>query len=198
MTATVTSVTDTGTFAKCGVMFRDSLDPSAAHAMIYVTPDNLVVFHWRLADGTDCSDVYSPGDVSGTVTSSSFARVMTSADTTARRRATWAQLGTTKTIAMGDTIQAALRSALGTQTGLHCDVQERDHRWQQGFRLDRPRHRRAEHRGSCVCSSEFEVRGTRRSTRLRAGNDIGGYSDQGNSPRPRLAATRRLWPTSIR
>ena len=30
MTAEVTSVTDTGTFAKCGVMFRDSLDPDAA------------------------------------------------------------------------------------------------------------------------------------------------------------------------
>ena len=36
--------------------------------MIYVNPGNMVVFQWRSTDGGDCTDVYSPGDLTGTVT----------------------------------------------------------------------------------------------------------------------------------
>ena len=56
MIAHVDSISDTGDFAKGGVMFRDSLSADAAHAMIYVNPDNLVVFQWRTANGAGTTD----------------------------------------------------------------------------------------------------------------------------------------------
>ena len=51
ITARVTSVGDTDPWAKAGVMFRDGLGASAAHAMTVLTPGNGAAFQYRAAAG---------------------------------------------------------------------------------------------------------------------------------------------------
>ncbi|MHC4867531.1 MAG: LamG-like jellyroll fold domain-containing protein [Planctomycetota bacterium] len=51
--ARVNSVQNTDAWAKAGVMIRDSLDPNSAHAMVFVTPGNGVVFEYRPSTGAD-------------------------------------------------------------------------------------------------------------------------------------------------
>ena len=183
MIAEVTSVTDTGTFAKCGVMFRDSLDPSAAHAMIYVNPDNMVVFQWRSTDGGDCTDVYSPGDLTGTVTVKLVRSGNDFSGYYSTDGVTWTQLGTTQTIAMGDTIQAGLEVSSWDANNA-CTATFRNVTINDGkdFTLTDRDIGSPNIAGSCVCSGEFQVATGDKTiyTVSGAGNDIGGYSDQGN------------------
>ena len=184
MTAEVTSVTDTGYWAKCGVMFRDSLDPDAASAMIYVNPSNLVVFHWRLADGQDCCDVYSPGPIDGTVT----VKLVRSGDDftgyySTDDGVTWTQLGTTQTIVMGDAIKAGLVTD-SNNANVACVATFRDVtiNGSKDFTLTDQDVGAPNVAGSCVCSSEIQVAGANDDvyTVSGEGNDIGGSSDQGN------------------
>jgi len=57
ISAEVDSITNTSGWAKSGVMFRDSTDPGAAYAAVFVTPGNGVNFQWRDADGDGTSYV---------------------------------------------------------------------------------------------------------------------------------------------
>ena len=49
--ARVDSLQDSHTWAKAGLMVRDSLQPDAIHAMVDVTPAGAVEFIWRAATG---------------------------------------------------------------------------------------------------------------------------------------------------
>ncbi|MHC4751849.1 MAG: LamG-like jellyroll fold domain-containing protein, partial [Planctomycetota bacterium] len=51
--ARVDSVDNTDAWAKAGVMIRETLDPNSAHAMVFVTPGNGVVFEYRPSAGAD-------------------------------------------------------------------------------------------------------------------------------------------------
>src|SRR5207244_7813006 len=53
--AQVTSLQETDPWAKAGVMFRDSNDPSAMFADVLVTPGNGVSFQWRDTTGGGCN-----------------------------------------------------------------------------------------------------------------------------------------------
>ncbi len=159
MTAKVTSVTDTGYWAKCGVMFRDSLNTDAASAMIYVNPSNLVVFHWRDTDGGDCCDVYSPGPIDGTVTvklvrsGNDFSGYYSTDD-----GATWVQLGTTKTIVMGDAIKVGL-AVDSNNADAACVATFRDVTidGSKDFTLTDNDIGSPNLAGYCTCSDEFQV-----------------------------------------
>ena len=52
--ARVTSQDFTDTWAKAGVMFRDSTDADSMFAMTVITPGNGVSFQWRSAAGGSC------------------------------------------------------------------------------------------------------------------------------------------------
>jgi len=65
ITARVVSVTNTNTWAKAGVMIRESLDPDSAHAMMVVTPGQGISFQRRPGTGaasahTTTADVTAP------------------------------------------------------------------------------------------------------------------------------------------
>ncbi|MHC4558931.1 MAG: hypothetical protein ACYS80_16695, partial [Planctomycetota bacterium] len=51
--ARVDSMDNTDPWAKAGVMIRQTLDPNSAHAMVFVTPENGVVFEFRSAAGLE-------------------------------------------------------------------------------------------------------------------------------------------------
>jgi hypothetical protein len=51
--ARIDSMDNTNEWAKAGVMIRDTLDPNSAHAMVFVTPGNGVVFEYRPGAGQD-------------------------------------------------------------------------------------------------------------------------------------------------
>jgi len=59
--ARVASVQNVAAWTKAGLMIRQSLDPSAAHAAIYVTPGKGVAFQYRAAAGGSSSYVGTSG-----------------------------------------------------------------------------------------------------------------------------------------
>jgi hypothetical protein len=65
ITARVESMTNTNTWAKAGVMIRESLEPDSAHAMMVVTPSQGISFQRRPGTGavsahTTTADVTAP------------------------------------------------------------------------------------------------------------------------------------------
>jgi fibronectin type 3 domain-containing protein len=58
--AHVASLQNTDPWAKAGVMIRESLDPSSAHASMFVTPGNGAAFQGRLATGDDSTTTPGP------------------------------------------------------------------------------------------------------------------------------------------
>ena len=183
MTATVTSVDNTGTFAKAGVMFRDSLATDAAHAMIYVNPSNLVVFQWRTSDGAWTSDVYSAGDVSGTVTVKLVRTGNEFSGFYSTDGSTWTQVGATQTIVMGQSIQAGL-SVSSWNVGALCTAKFANVTINGGtdYHLTDRDIGSPDPAGSYATTGEYQVAGAVDTvyTVTGAGNDIGGNSDQGN------------------
>jgi hypothetical protein len=63
--AKIDSITNTDSWAKAGVMIRDTLDPNSAHASVFITPTNRIAFQWRTEKGADMG---SPDSTSHTVT----------------------------------------------------------------------------------------------------------------------------------
>jgi phospholipase/lecithinase/hemolysin len=59
--ACVTSIQNTDGFAKAGLMFRESLDPGARHAMQFITPANGIGFQSRLITNGTCAYVAGIG-----------------------------------------------------------------------------------------------------------------------------------------
>ena len=134
MIASVDSVVNTGTFAKAGLMFRDSLDADSMHAMIYVNPENRVVFQWRTTDGGSTTDTEWTNQSAGIVESRVLLKLTrVGNDFTGYYSidgVTWTQVGTTKTIAMNQNIQAGLEvsswnaNALCTATFKHVSINQ--------------------------------------------------------------------------
>ncbi len=134
MIANVDSVTNTGLFAKAGVMFRDSLNPDAAHAMIYVNPENLVVFQWRSGNGGQTTDTEWTQQSAGIVESRVWVKLTRVGNAFSGYYSTdgvtWIQVGQTQTIVMGQSIQAGLAvsswdaNALCTATFKHVSINQ--------------------------------------------------------------------------
>jgi hypothetical protein len=105
--ARVTSVQNTDPWAKAGVMFRDSADPSAPFVDVVATPGQGVSFQWRSAAGGNPSFVAIPG-----VTAPVWVRLVRSGNAFSGYYSTdgvtWTQIGTTQTIAMSTTALAGL------------------------------------------------------------------------------------------
>ncbi|MGN6642196.1 MAG: autotransporter-associated beta strand repeat-containing protein [Verrucomicrobiota bacterium] len=96
----VTSVQNTASAARAGVMIRDSLNADAMEAGVWVTPGNGITFSWRKTTGGTTSSTSSSGKtapywVKLTRTGNSF-RAYYSANGTS-----WTQFGSTQTISMG-------------------------------------------------------------------------------------------------
>lgn len=126
--AKVNSLTNTNTYAKAGVMFRETLTPTSKHAMTDITAAAGVEFLTRNAvSGVTAADVAAG-------TSPKWLRVVRSGNVftsyTSDNGTTWTQLGTPKTIAMANTIYVGLAvtsHANGTlATGAFSDVTVRN------------------------------------------------------------------------
>jgi len=122
--AKVNSLTNTNTYAKAGVMFRETLTPTSKHAMTDVSAAAGVEFLSRNAvSGITTADVAAG-------TAPKWIRVVRSGNVftsyTSDNGTTWTQLGTPKTIAMANTIyvgMAVTSHANGTLgTGVFSDV----------------------------------------------------------------------------
>jgi hypothetical protein len=105
--AHVTSVQNTDPWAKAGVMFRDSADPSAVFADVMATPGNGVTFQWRATAGAVPSFVNLPGItapvwVELTRVGNSFSAFYSGDGNS------WTQLGTAQTFNMNTVAQAGL------------------------------------------------------------------------------------------
>ncbi|WP_343694503.1 family 16 glycosylhydrolase [Flavobacterium sp.] len=122
--AKVNSLTNTNTYAKAGVMFRETLTPTSKHAMTDVTPAAGVEFLSRnTTSGVTVADVAAG-------TAPKWVRVVRSGNVftsyISDNGTTWTQLGTPKTITMANTIyvgMAVTSHANGTLgTGVFSDV----------------------------------------------------------------------------
>ena len=122
--AKVNSLTNTNTYAKAGVMFRETLTATSKHTMTDVTPAAGVEFLSRnAASGVTVADVAAG-------TAPKWVRVVRSGNVftsyTSDNGTTWTQLGTPKTITMANTIyvgMAVTSHANGTLgTGVFSDV----------------------------------------------------------------------------
>jgi hypothetical protein len=118
--ARVAEVSSTHPWTKAGVMIRQSLHASSPFAMVVITPDNGVSFHWRTTQGT-WAEGYTPFPASGNVadpkrqTAPLWLKLVRKVDQftayTSDDGAIWTQLGATQTISM----------PAGTITGLCLD-----------------------------------------------------------------------------
>jgi regulation of enolase protein 1 (concanavalin A-like superfamily) len=61
LTAEVTSLTNTNSAAKAGLMFRNTLTASSADASIFVTPGSGIIFQWRTSIGAAASQTTVSG-----------------------------------------------------------------------------------------------------------------------------------------
>ena len=110
--ARVTNVQNTNTWAKAGVMFRDSTVAGAMFADVVVTPSSGVSFQWRnstggYADYAPIWGVTAPTWVELVRSGNSFTAFY--ATTTAAPSASdWIQIGTAQTIAMSSTADVGL------------------------------------------------------------------------------------------
>lgn len=122
--AKVNSLTNTNTYAKAGVMFRETLTPTSKHAMTDVSAAAGVEFLTRDAVSGITTATVAAG------TSPKWIRVVRSGNVftsyTSDNGTTWTQLGTPKTIAMASTIYAGMAvtsHANGTlTTGVFSDI----------------------------------------------------------------------------
>lgn len=107
MVARASSLTNTNSHAKAGVMFRDSSAANAAYAFVTVGPTGTVSFETRSANGVSAS--YS---ASATSTLPTYVRLVRSGNTFAAYFSTtgtsWKQVGTTQTVTMASSTLAGL------------------------------------------------------------------------------------------
>ncbi len=107
LVARVTGVQGTDTWAKAGVMFRDSPAAGAAFADVVVTPGQGVNFQWRGSNGGALGSVGVGG-----VTAPVWVKLTRAGNTFTGFYSidgfTWTQIGGAQTVAMGATAQAGL------------------------------------------------------------------------------------------
>lgn len=122
--AKVNSLTNTNTYAKAGVMFRETLTPTSKHAMSNITAAAGVEFLSRDAVSVPTIGQGAAG------TTPKWLRIVRSGNVftsySSDNGTTWTQIGTPRTIAMASTIYAGLAvtsHANGTlATGVFSDV----------------------------------------------------------------------------
>jgi hypothetical protein len=107
ISAQVTSVQNTYSWAKAGVMIRDGTAANAAFADVVVTPGGYVSFQFRAKAGGPCSMVtltgkHAPQFVKLVRTGNTFSAFYSSNGTT------WTQVGKSQTIAMGNAVTTGL------------------------------------------------------------------------------------------
>jgi beta-glucanase (GH16 family) len=126
--AKVNSLTNTNTYAKAGVMFRETLTPTSKHAMTDITAAAGVEFLSRDAVSGITTAQTATGTTPKWLRVTRAGNVFTSY--TSDNGATWTQLGTPRTIAMANTIyvgMAVTSHANGTlATGVFSDVTVRN------------------------------------------------------------------------
>jgi regulation of enolase protein 1 (concanavalin A-like superfamily) len=119
ITARVTSQTNTDGWAKAGVMMRNSLNASDAHASTYVTPGNGMACQWRIGSGSNSGGATSSGGVPYWVRMTRAGNMFTGS--VSSDGVTWTQVGS-QAITMYSTIYVGLvtcshnNSSLGTAT----------------------------------------------------------------------------------
>ncbi|MFH7018421.1 family 16 glycosylhydrolase [Flavobacterium sp. FlaQc-47] len=122
--AKVNSLTNTNTYAKAGVMFRETLTPTSKHAMTNITAAAGVEFLSRDAVSVPTIQQGAAGTFAKWLRITRVGNVFTSY--TSDNGTTWTQLGTPRTIAMANTIyvgMAVTSHANGTlSTGVFSDV----------------------------------------------------------------------------
>ena len=123
--ARVADMTNTAPWAKAGVMIRNTLDANSSYALMMVTPGSGVSFQQRTATGANASTVATTGGIVAPywVRISRVGNAIpaySSADDVS-----WAQLGSTQTIAMNVTCQVGL-AVSSHNDGTRC-VADFDH-----------------------------------------------------------------------
>ncbi len=124
--ARVDSVENTNTWAKAGVMFRDSSAAGAMFADVVLTPSSGVSFQWRNTTNGNCDYVQITGQtapkwVKLTRNGNSFtAYYATTAGTPTE--ANWIQIGTPQTVAMNSTTKVGLAVASHSNGNLCTSV----------------------------------------------------------------------------
>ncbi|MCA1918510.1 MAG: discoidin domain-containing protein, partial [Flavobacterium piscis] len=122
--AKVNSLTNTNTYAKAGVMFRETLTPTSKHAMTDITAAAGVEFLSRDAVSAITTAQTATGTTPKWLRVTRAGNVFTSY--TSDNGSTWTPLGTPRTIAMANTIyvgMAVTSHANGTlATGVFSDV----------------------------------------------------------------------------
>ena len=115
--ARVTSVQNTDPWAKAGIMFRDSNDPSSTFAMVVVTPGNGVNFQWRNSYAGQCGYYQVGGAAPMWVR---LVRAVNSfSGSYSTDGATWIAIGATQTIPM-NSIPVAGLAVTAHNDGLLC------------------------------------------------------------------------------
>lgn len=126
--AKVNSLTNTNTYAKAGVMFRETLTPTSKHVMTDITAAAGVEFLSRDAVSGITTAQVAAGTTPKWLRVTRAGNVFTSY--TSDNGSTWTQLGTPRTIAMANTIyvgMAVTSHANGTlATGVFSDVTVRN------------------------------------------------------------------------
>ncbi|HYE99612.1 MAG TPA: sialate O-acetylesterase [Planctomycetota bacterium] len=104
--ARVLSLDPTDSWAKAGVMIRDTLEPSSRFAMVIVTPSNGTSLQYRTAAGGGCSLSWGPG-----LAAPAWVRLVRTGDTfqgaASADGVTWTSAGEVS-IPMGATVHAGL------------------------------------------------------------------------------------------
>ena len=118
LVARVTSLTNTDTWAKAGVMFRAGLAADAPFVALFQRPDRQVTLQWRTATGANAQSTAGSG-LFGNTTDLKWLRLRRSGDTfTAAYSsdgATWTAIATTPTVVLP--LDAELGLALTSHNG---------------------------------------------------------------------------------
>jgi len=108
MRARVAAVQNTNSWAKAGVMIRESTAAGSRWAAVLITPGNGVTFQWRATTGGSCSYVQVTG-----VTAPRYVRIQRAANNVfqayySSNGTTWTQIGSNQTISMASSATLGL------------------------------------------------------------------------------------------
>ncbi|MGO9115563.1 MAG: carbohydrate-binding protein [Thermoguttaceae bacterium] len=125
LTARVTSVSNTNSAAKAGVMFRDSAVANAAYAFAWVSPSNQVEFETRSADGATASYTVT-ASAGGSPVWVQLVRFGASDNQFSASYSLddvdWTQVGTTRTVTMATAALAGLAVTSHNVAALNTSV----------------------------------------------------------------------------
>ena len=119
--ARVTDVENTDSWAKAGIMIRESLAADSRWALVAVTPTNGVTFQWRSSTGGNC-DFSATGGIVAPV----WLKLVRSGNTfTAYQSAdgaTWTQIGSPTILSMGSSVNVGMAVTAHDNTKLNTST----------------------------------------------------------------------------